>query len=87
MVRFRIWIFQTRDSVLFCDLIEVRSKNIEVVLNLMAFEGEEVDIPICPCIFANDLSCFVVLEKTISEIESRYSPCYGFVNVQVSPGI
>ena len=51
MARFRIWIFQTRDSVLFCDLIEVRSKNIEVVLNLMPFKGEEVDVPIWPNVF------------------------------------
>ena len=70
-----MWIFQTRHTVLFCDLIEVSSKNIEVVLNLMVFEGEELDIPICSCIFANDLFCFVVLEKTISEIESQYSSC------------
>ena len=47
----RMWLLKTRNPVLFCDLIEVSSKNIEVMLNLIAFEGEEVDIPVCSCIF------------------------------------
>ena len=54
------------------------------MLNLMAFEGEEVYIPVCTCIFANGLSCFIVLEKIISEVESRSTSGNGFIHIQVN---
>ena len=40
MARHRMWVLETWHPVLFCEFIEVSSKNIEVMFNLVALEGE-----------------------------------------------
>ena len=79
-----MWVLETWHPVLVCDFIEVSSKNNEVVLNLVALEGEEVYIPVGPGIFAHNLSCFIVTEEMISEIKGRFASFNGFIHIQVN---
>ena len=79
-----MWVLETWHPVLFCDFIEVSSKNIEVMFNLMALEGEEVYIPVGPGISAHNLSCFIVTEEMISEVKGRFASFNGFIHIQVN---
>ena len=79
-----MWFLGARHPVLFCDFIEVSSKNIKVMFNLVAFEGEEVYVPVGPRISAHDLSCFIVSEEMISEVKSRFTSFNGFIHIQVN---
>ena len=51
------------------------------MLNLMAFEGEEMDIPVRSCVFSHDLSCLIVLKEMVGEVEGRYASGNGFINI------
>jgi hypothetical protein len=60
MARPRMRFLRARHPVLFCDFIKVSGKYIEVVFNLVAFEGKKMYVSVGPRVSAHNLSCFVV---------------------------
>ena len=56
------------------------------MLDLAAFKGKEVDVPIRSCPSSNFLFGFVVgmLEKTVSQVESTNASCYGLINIKIN---
>ena len=56
------------------------------MLNLAAFQGQEMNISVGPCPFTHFLFSFVVrvLEEIVSEVDSADTSCYGLFNVEVN---
>ena len=50
-------------SCICCDFIEVCSKNIEVMFNLVVFEGKEMYVSVGPRVSAHNLSCLLYRRK------------------------
>ena len=56
------------------------------MLNLAAFQGQEMNISVGPCPFTHFLFSFVVrvLEEIVSEVDGADTSCYGLFNVEVN---